>query len=304
MTTHPPFNIKPDYRAQHSLLQWQNMASLARRKGHYNLTTLWSFRKCWILSQKTTDYIRYLAFRRDLGYPVNSHQHRRLQGLFRTQFHYRLWQLRNPGSARLYRQLLNSHMQVTCCKLLQQRLQQADAIQFVGNSGNLINSKLGPKIDSAALVVRFNRCFSNKSNAEDTGQKTDIWVGAPDVNFKAPEASCYIITGPNMLNWLSRRPPTFSELTPLYGVPLAPWRELVKQLAAPPSAGLLVLKWFIQMAPTCEKWVCGFSLSQQVTQYHHADKEHKAVSRHNWEQEMRVLNIWLQQKLFNPGCRE
>lgn len=302
MTAHPAFNTRPHYTMLVPLPQLRALASNERRRGHYNLSTLWYFRKCWSLSGQASDYVNYLSFRRDLGYPVNHHQQQKLKCLFHGKMHYFCWAMLHRKSASLYRRLLKSGQvnNESASLAIQAPLQQAKSIQLVGNSGSLKQSQLGTTIDSAEIVVRFNRCFSDETTVRDTGEKTDIWVGAPDVKHPAPLAKWYIIAGPAMLNWLPRRPQAFTSLEPLFNVPLASWRELVRQLAAPPSAGLLTLYWFMQLAPQTPKRICGYSVGKQAIQYHHADRLHQAVSRHNWEQEQCLLNTWLQKKLVLP----
>jgi hypothetical protein len=83
-------------------------------------------------------------------------------------------------------------------------------------------------------------------------------------------------------------------------VPLEHWRELVKQLQAPPSAGILFLTWLYALLGSWQfiKAV-GFGYSEQTaTSYHHAKLNHTATNRHHWAAELALLKRWQQQGLY------
>ncbi|MDP5129892.1 MAG: glycosyltransferase family 29 protein [Paraglaciecola sp.] len=294
MIKHPAFLTRPHYRTSHTLPALRRQAKQQRMAGFYNIATLWLYRCCWQQSGKLEDYLNYLAFRRDLGYPVSTKQQQRIAKWHKNAITRLCWSWLNRSAAHLRKKLLKVPTQQS---ELQQELMQVmsekAAIQLVGNSANLINANLGAMIDRSPLVLRFNRCFSEETRPEDTGLKTDIWVCAPDFKFGAPKHDWCVLTGPDMLNWLSRLPAAIKKRRDILSVPLSVWRELVRELAAPPSAGLLTLRFLRQLVPQCQLNVTGFSFNDAANQYHHADKNHKAVSRHNWLKEQEILSRWL-----------
>lgn len=303
MTSHPAFNQKPQYKTLLYPEKFALMAKHARQAGYYNLTTLWLFRKSWLHSQGIAEYLLYLSFRRDLGYQINNHQRQRLKCFFKSRLQFYFWCCLHLKSLLLYKKLLRSNKQIKTVNALQKQLQKVSSIQLVGNSGNLLGSKLGMAIDQAEIVVRFNSCFNQNAEFADTGQKIDIWVGAPDFKQPTPKASWYIISGPDMLSWIKNLPEAFQDKSPLLSMPLDCWRHLVKILAAPPSAGVLTAFWFKQLAPNSELWLCGFTFSPNNKQYHHADYQHKAVVRHNWHGEAKLLQEWKSKNIIKEGCR-
>lgn len=305
MKAHQPFLSRPDYHTKAPLSELRAAAKAARAAGYYNIATLWQFRQCWRQSGKLTDYLNYLAFRRDLGYPVNAQQLKRLTLWFKSPFSHMLWCLRHPHARALKRKLLQNHNQTPIENLqFKQYLQQAKHIQVVGNSGELKGQALGQVIDQADIVVRFNRCFSDVTTPTDTGYKTNIWVGAPDFKLAAPATNWYVIAGPDMLNWINTLPPAFANSQMIVSVPLTNWRSLVRQLAAPPSAGILTLNWLSQLAPIRPIRIFGFSFATSDKPYHQADPNHQAVSRHNWPAEQQLLRMWQDIKLIETEFKE
>jgi hypothetical protein len=310
-SSHPAFFSRPVYRERLALTELRQLASQARRAGHYNMTTLWHFRQCWRLSGALSDYVQYLAFRRDLGYPLTLRQRQRALSWHSTSVSRYYWQLRHRTSYRLLQKLLRQQPATPAnLAALQRFLVTKRQIQLVGNSAELLGAGLGAAIDSAEVVVRFNRCFSANSPITDTGSRTTLWVCAPDFKGQAPASEWQLLTGPDMLPWLGRLPAALQASTQqvsvleasVLSVPLCYWRVLVRQLAAPPSAGVLTIYCLSQLVPNCKKWVCGFSFSTPQ-QYHHADANHPAASRHHWAAERRLLQRWLAEGDIAAGCQ-
>lgn len=309
--SHPDFFSRPEYRKRLALTALRQLACQARRAGHYNMTTLWHFRQCWRLSGALSDYVHYLAFRRDLGYPLTLRQRQRVLNWHSGSVSRYYWQVRYRASYRLLQKLLRQQPTTPAdLAALQRFLVTKRQIQLVGNSGELLGAGLGTAIDRAEVVVRFNRCFSANSPLSDTGKVTTLWVCAPDFKGQAPESEWQLLTGPDMLQWLGRLPPALHAAaqqtsvlaTPVFSVPLCYWRVLVRQLAAPPSAGILTIYCLSQLVPNCQKWVCGFSFSTPQ-QYHHADVNHPAANRHHWAAERRLLQRWLAEGDIAAGCQ-
>jgi len=310
MTQHQAFLTRPHYRlytcVNADLQALKQQARGFRQAGYYNIATLWVFRQCWRISGTIDDYIHYLAFRRDLGYPLTALQHQRLQRWPQTLWQQLFWPLRQRHANRLRRRLLNpvNTGQAELHHRFQHFLQQHTHVQIVGNSANLLHQDHGNAIDLAPVVVRFNRCFSDATNVSDTGQKTDIWVCAPDFKHPAIVSQWCILTGPDMLEWLPHPPHSLSAQANMLSVPLSIWRKLVGTLGAPPSAGILVLAWLTQLAPNVPRFVLGFNHTNTGEQYHIADPTHQAVTRHNWTAETQLLRQWQRLNVITVGTKE
>ena len=188
-------------------------------------------------------------------------------------------------------------------------LQRNHSICVVGNSGSIIGSQNGNTIDQYDVVVRFN-CYSSAfSNAEDVGNKITVWSCAPNctelfierfaLEYAEPEWN--ILSGPDvhyqMMNWQAVAQ-FINKKNKLLTVPLTVWNSLVRLLYAPPSAGLLLLSWIIDMRGNAKDLVVtGFDIDATTKRYHQALPGHKAVTRHNWEGEKKILQKWKVQGL-------
>jgi hypothetical protein len=177
--------------------------------------------------------------------------------------------------------------------------QQGDVgICVVGNSGALRRAGAGEWIDRHALVVRFNRFSSADADPRDLGSKLDVWCMAPGFRGDPPpRAPWIVVTGPDMqfrlLDWRNVKPALASGSRVLT-VPLAVWRNLVSELMAPPSAGLLVLAWLREITGSW-RGVHAIGFGDAVgagARCHHSDPKQVAVARHNWAGERQVLMRW------------
>ena len=175
-----------------------------------------------------------------------------------------------------------------------------NGVCVVGNAGVMRYSVLGGIIDQHDCVVRFNTFSNERTDVDDMGRKHDIWVVTPAFCMKkipAAFSGSIVLTGPDMLyrmlDWSGVQ--VFRELgLPLLTVPLPVWREMVRELAAPPSAGMLFLAWLKDILGS---WigvsVAGFSaLTADEADYHYTDMKHVASSRHNWVGESVILRRW------------
>lgn len=300
-------------------------AQIQSRQGNYNIATLQAFRAVWLHSKTGSDYLAYLVFRRALGYPLTLRKaavlqhylhlpllirywhglygHRARQSLnLLAEYHYLSQGSASdtPGVLRQFRQTIQHlrQQQHHWQQSFQQWLQGLARVQLVGNSPKLQHSQLGAFIDTADAVVRFNNCFSQHSNAADAGNKCHIWVMAPDYRNQPPATTQWcLLSGPNMLWWQQNWPKWFnSAQVKVISIPLAHWRILVRQLAAPPSAGLLTASFIdSQVNQQSVLQLAGFGYNPaQEQQYHYVAPKHKAVSRHNWQAEYQLLQQWQQ----------
>lgn len=172
-------------------------------------------------------------------------------------------------------------------------------ISIIGNAGLMLGSGLGAKIDSAGFVVRFNAFEAVPSLQRDLGSAYHAWCVTP--SFKAECASnisWLLVVGPEMqyrlADW-SYFFPFREKNIPIITLPLEVWRELVKELQAPPSAGICLLAFFYALLGSWSGiYVAGFSaLSDKITDYHYMNPLNKASQRHNWLGEERLIKRWL-----------
>lgn len=180
-----------------------------------------------------------------------------------------------------------------------------ESICVVGNAGALQGAGCGPAIDSSELVVRFNQFATLEeplqSSVADVGKKLGVWVCAPGLEPPYPQevddVEWVILTGPDIRYQLSQWQyvvPLLRSGKKVLTVPLGIWRILVRELEAPPSAGVLCLAWFIEMLGTAEGiQAAGFQRTEQPDKpYHFVLPGHKAVKRHNWAGERRFMAKW------------
>lgn len=324
--SHPAFSTRPDYQClrKMSLPHLREAAAQALQSGHLNLTTLWLHRQCWLHSQASADYLNYLLCRRQFGYaPHARHQHQ-LRNILQAPS---LW-LYMKGIRRHQQNqlqcLLNEAQQGTQPAgpqhklaghwLAQQtnwqkswlaQLKQATTLHVVGNSPHILGLGLGEEIDSADVVVRFNHFQSKHTSAQDIGTKLSAWVAAPGYQGPVPLQSTgsqqppLVIAGPamlylqqrfNHLTNIAHRPNSSNNNQQVLQVPLNIWRQQVRLLAAPPSAGALLLAWLLnlkqqhQLTFTLRGYGFGYD-QQEQTRYHIAKPDHRPVARHNWSAE-------------------
>ena len=183
--------------------------------------------------------------------------------------------------------------------------QRTDTACVVGNAGSIIGANNGKQIDSHGVVIRFNHYSSAFSNTEDIGKKVTVWSCAPNCTKlfadKDSTLDWSILSGPDvyyqMTEW--RHVALFvNRGGKVLTVPLPVWRSLVRALHAPPSAGVLLLSWIIDMRGGAEGLaIAGFDLDTSSKQYHQALPKHKVVHRHNWEGEREILRQWKTQGL-------
>lgn len=319
--THHNFTQRPDYHQHISCYDLRCKAAQDSRAGHYNLATLWAFRKVWQQSAKGHDYLAYLCFRRALGYPLTARKAAQLQQLLQRVLPLRLWHKLYGHRLRQCHNLLAEYhyqrgqpvsgaavaapyrlqvqywrsQQSLWLNQLAHFLQQANRVQLVGNSPKLAGSNSGADIDAADIVIRFNRYHSAHTLSMDSGSKCSVWVMAPDFRGSPPPGLTWcLVSGPDMLWWQQRWPQIKdTHNIKLLSIPLTHWRYLVRQLAAPPSAGLLVTHFITGLLPEPNSlMLAGFGHDPSAAQYHYAAPEHHAVSRHNWQAEYQLLKQW------------
>lgn len=170
-------------------------------------------------------------------------------------------------------------------------------ICVVGNAGGALQQALGAVIDAHAVVVRFNRWRPRGDMADRAlGRRLDVWGVAPD-GPTAPEGTprWAVMSGADPRGRMAGWPPVQSLEglgVPVLTVPLAVWRQLVDALAAPPSAGLLMLGWLRHMG-----WPAGMlrivDLARpQTGSAHVLGRWHRRGHRHDWARERALVARW------------
>ena len=191
-------------------------------------------------------------------------------------------------------------------------LSTTGSICVVGNAANLIGAGLGAKIDAHEAIVRFNHYCSETSQTADIGEQTDVWVRAPDLGDSKPQSRhphWIVLSGADPIYQLR----DWSSIVPLLRngaqvvtVPLEIWRQLVDELKAPPSAGVLWMAWAIQiLGDPSAVTAAGFQVREPARkdqQYHHALPRHKGSTRHHWPAERALLRRWQTQGLRILGA--
>ncbi|RLJ21403.1 hypothetical protein DJ030_04605 [bacterium endosymbiont of Escarpia laminata] len=186
-----------------------------------------------------------------------------------------------------------------------------DSICVFGNAATVANSAIGHSIDTYSVVFRFNR-FSTETGSErsdgkptlqlqEIGRRLDVWVCAPNLQAPYPPVvdtvEWVVIVGPDVRYHLADWGNIVSLLDAdkkVLTVPLSIWRILVRELKAPPSAGVLCLAWLIEMLGAPEGLKAAGFQRQSVPgmRYHYALHRHKPSRRHNWEGERALLRHW------------
>jgi hypothetical protein len=326
-----------------------------RRQGQYDKTTLACYYAAWRKRPSVANFLAYMRFRRDLGMivpprlikrlvPTLSSQNARTQ---RAVCNW-LWESNQredidrfplvllskladnspPTAAALSQRKKTLNERQDALALLQNRQEQwrqaflcylkdnVGNICVVGNAATLLKRGIGNKIDSHAVVFRFNHYTTashssrarnqQTQNMRDIGKRLNVWVLAP--NLRKPYsagvevAKWVILTGPDMryqlADWNSIVPLLTTKKRVLT-VPLKIWQTLVQELKAPPSAGVLCLAWIIDMLESPKGLVAaGFQRQGMKTpRYHYALLRHKGSRRHNWQEERALLDRWQAQGL-------
>ena len=179
-------------------------------------------------------------------------------------------------------------------------------VALVGNGPTLDMSAAGPLIDAHDLVVRFNNTGITTAVDTNIGSKTDLWIVSPGLNFDTVRtaASQCTVTGPDPWTRASRywQRVTMLAVTHIATFDLNRWHFLVKELSAPPSAGLLMLDALRQAGVNTNAIATfGFSrlenlggpdgtLNEDTTNHYHDNAARS--ERHNWSGEATLYRHW------------
>lgn len=289
-----------------------------RAQGFYDCATLKLFHGAWRERQDSESLIAWLAFRRDLGYPLHHRHYSRL----RDAVGGRGWAWRpggiTPVEAKRGKMLCREYefqketpppdtrgVASPRWKLWESEVRwRAEFLQWlsgrgergvalVGNGVHRHGSELGREVDGHGTVLRFNQ-YSAVETKPVLGSRLDVWVRAPNFRGPEPEVEWVILTGPAAQFTLWNLGSVMRQVrrgTKLVCVPLDIWQSLVRRLESPPSSGILMAFWLSRLPmvrPHLQ--IYGFGYDPEGEEgYHQALPQHPPSSRHNWSRERTLL---------------
>ena len=153
----------------------------------------------------------------------------------------------------------------------------ASTMALVSNSGSLLGSNQGERIDEFAIVARFNNYSTETSYVADVGQKTDVWVTSLFVDINDPGRSfdAVFVPLPKQLEKRYQRQTLLQEAyaSQIINVPLPTFERLLK-LVPNPSTGLAMLWWlYAEFGPIDPSRVFGFDFFLGNGPHHYADNQ-------------------------------
>ena len=284
-----------------------------RQHGRYDRHTLRLFHRA-AGSGSAAALLEYVLFRRDLGYPMHPRfiepllerraelppRKRWLAAALLTELGAEpgmAWDDVEPGCG-LTSAARNQHNWRDGFKLALEAAERG--ICVVGNSAHLAGRALGERIDAASLVVRFNDFPCGEIYVPDVGHRTSVWVTSP--GYEGPpflDADWVVVTGPDMCfrlrHWgaLSER---LRRARPVLSVPLPIWRELVRTLHAPPSAGVLMLAWLHSLLGSWNT-VTAVGIGTGNSGRYRIQVYGRRSSRHDWRAEAALVRDWAREGL-------
>jgi hypothetical protein len=266
-------------------------AKRRRAMGDYSRATLGLYTKAWELARSPKALLQLCLFRHELGYHLPPSWHgllgRSLPQLHGTDFE----------TATILRCRRRKATQAALRRKFEAWLSAPDLSQIavVGNGANLLGTGQASLIEACSAVVRFNHW---QATAADVGRRTDLWVRSPldlqrsNTPHPHPPPRWIAASGPDMA---SRRHDweNWSEANggDLLSIPLHAWRGLVRELQAPPSAGVLTLGWLRSTRGTWEG-IRAYGFGYEGGRYHAVRPKHRPSHRHDWEKESAILRRW------------
>jgi len=177
---------------------------------------------------------------------------------------------------------------------------------IAGNAAGLSGAGLGQRIDRHAGVLRFNQWRGAGTAVADTGCRIDVWVAAPGWRQPIPEPLAWaVVSGADPWRRMGAWPVVAAltaRATPVLSVPLPIWRGLVRELQAPPSAGLLVLAWAHELGTGWQGLsIAGIGWGQARGRQHLVLSNRQTGVRHNWAGEARLIQRWREAGLEDLG---
>lgn len=172
------------------------------------------------------------------------------------------------------------------------------SIAIVGNSPSAAGLGAGEEIDQHDTVIRFNHASVENRFQPDYGTQTHVHVISPAYRFGGNPPLCHTVAVSGVQPF--HRPGKFwqhlASQQDHHYLTFDPsvWYDLVTQLEAPPSAGLLCASQCAQLRQQgVSVNLFGFGQSEQANN-HYSDRDRKS-ERHNWAAEETVLASLRQQ---------
>ncbi len=171
--------------------------------------------------------------------------------------------------------------------------QSGHRIAIVGNSPIALHRGAGSEIDAHDTVIRFNHASVEAKFQTDYGSKTHIQVVSPAYRFSSSEALCHtiVVSGVQPFNRPGKFWQHLSDQANNQYMTFDPsvWYQLVSQLNAPPSAGLLCVSQLMALRDSgVTVNLYGFGQDLNTENNHYSDR-HKKSGRHNWPVEQQLL---------------
>lgn len=185
--------------------------------------------------------------------------------------------------------------------------ERKQTVAIVGNGPSLLDKTNGQFIDCHDVVIRFNNPVITENYQRYTGQRTDLLIISPD-QVKKSGRRCIKALAISGINILQGESGYWTRLVGLHSYlklavfDQANWYSLVKELKAPPSAGLLAIS-SLASQKNLEISVFGFtkddggasdlgntpgSESGSTDGAHYGDTQ-VASTRHNWPAEAAMV---------------
>jgi hypothetical protein len=177
------------------------------------------------------------------------------------------------------------------------------SVALVGNSACELGLGKGPRIDAHDIVIRFNRAATEgqQSFESDYGSKTDVHVlpsRSADSGPPATDARSVLVTPPSApyrnRDWRQIRRMMRAKSV-VYCVDHS-YRDLVRELSAPPSNGLRVCGYLASLRPGLARTAAfGFAFTDQLgadAASSHYYEWTKPSQHHNWEQEKAIFESY------------
>lgn len=172
---------------------------------------------------------------------------------------------------------------------------RSGTIAIVGNAGTELGKQQGKIIDQAEHVFRFNSIITEPEFIKDYGTRTSAWVISPSFrpNPKNLASRTILISGIQPF----RKPTAYwrhlaaMPLTQIVTYPSNVWYQLVAELEAPPTAGLLTLSTLLASGIEPGRIaVYGITRRAIKSDQNHYGDSGKRSSRHDWQKEATIAD--------------
>ena len=220
-----------------------------------------------------------------------------LQTLYKNKFSLCSTTKRRHSLAKRYSELASdAHRLLSCTYPIENMLahKETHSIALVGNGPASLGQGLGARIDSADIVIRFNYANMGGEYKNDYGSRTNLWVVSPSTNINPDKmlSNRICISGVSIFDKPSQYWKSLSKVpnTRFYTFSKKVWYQLVAELKAPPSAGLLTLATLCQNSSISRNLkLYGMSIGTPNCSKNHYGDNSVRSERHNWPLEAETV---------------